>query len=174
MLRIAVTGPESTGKSTLAKQLAKYYHTVFVPEYAREYLENLGRPYDYHDVEKIALAQVSKEDSMIPEAENIIIADTELLVIKVWMEHKFGKIPGWLSEKIKQREYDLYLLCDIDFPWIFDPQREHPHLRKYFFEKYRDEIEKQGFHYIIISGSRDTRLTKATQAIDLLLSTEEN
>lgn len=174
MLRIAVTGPESTGKSTLAKQLAKYYHTVFIPEYAREYLEKLNRPYDYHDVEKIALAQIKLENSMMPEAKNLIIADTELVVIKIWMEHKFGKIPGWLTEKIKHREYDLYLLCDIDFPWIFDPQREHPHLRKYFFDKYREEIERRGFQYIIISGSRDTRLSKATQAIDRILSLHEH
>ena len=168
MIRIAVTGPESTGKSTLAEQLAKQYDTVWIPEYAREYLNTLDRPYTFEDVEQIALTQMHREDQSLVNANNFLISDTELLVIKIWMEHKYNSIPSWLEHKIMERKYDLYLLCDIDIPWEFDTQREHPDLREHFFQLYESELKARNFTYRIISGDTETRLQSSVQAINNL------
>lgn len=168
MIRIAVTGPESTGKSTLAANLAQHYKTVYNPEYAREYIDQLKRPYEYKDVEKIAKEQIKREKGLLKRAAGILFADTELLVIKVWMEHKYRKTPSWLPDAIIRNKYDLYLLCDVDVPWEEDPQREHPHMRAYFFEKYRYELDHMRFPYVIVSGSWGERFSKAVTYIDNL------
>jgi len=152
MIRVAITGPESTGKSSLAKVLAEHYNTLWVPEYSREYIDNLDRDYTYEDVEKIAVSQIQKEKELLPSAKTILFADTELLVIKIWLEHKFNKTPYWLDYEIDRQKYDLYLLCDIDIPWEYDPQREHPELRQYFFDLYQQKLKNRGFKYIIVSN----------------------
>ena len=169
MIRIAVTGPESTGKSTLAAKLAQHYKTVYNPEYAREYIDQLKRPYEYEDIENIAKEQMNRERDLLKQATGILFADTELLVIKVWMEHKYKKTPSWLPDAIIRNKYDLYLLCDVDVPWEKDQQREHPHMRAYFFEKYRNELDQIHFPYVIVSGNREERFSKAVTYTDKLL-----
>jgi len=166
MIRIAVTGPESTGKSTLASNLATHYHTVFNPEYAREYIDMLDHPYVYEDVEKIAREQMKREKRLLQDASGILFADTELLVIKVWMEHKYKKFPSWLPGALIRNRYDLYLLCDVDVPWEEDPQREHPHMRAYFFEKYRAELDHLKFPYVVVSGNWVERFNNAVKSVD--------
>ncbi|MFC2113795.1 AAA family ATPase [Bacteroidota bacterium] len=166
MIRIAVTGPESTGKSTLAKKLAEHYNTVWVPEYAREYIERLDHPYTYDEVEQIAITQIHNERAALKFANKVLFSDTELLVIKIWMEHKFNRIPDWLEKKIMERKYDFYLLCNIDIPWESDPQREHPELRKYFFGLYKSELISRGFNFEIISGNAKNRLQSAVALIN--------
>ena len=170
MIRIAITGPESTGKSTLTENLARHFQTVFNPEYAREYIDKLKRPYKYDDIEKIAIEQLDREEALLEKASRVLFADTELLVIKVWMEHKYNKIPFWLPDAISSYQYDLYLLCDVDVPWEDDPQREHPHMRAHFFEKYQKELETNGFTYEIISGSWDERFKKSVALVDQLIA----
>jgi NadR type nicotinamide-nucleotide adenylyltransferase len=169
MIKIAVTGPESTGKTTLSAALAKHYNTVYVPEYARIYLEKNGPAYTYNDVEEIALGQIKSEEEITAQAIDLLISDTELIVIKIWMEHKFGKIPGWLERRISDSSYDLYLLCDIDLPWELDPLREHPQLREYFFKVYKNELERRNYPFRIISGESDERLNSAIKEINKLL-----
>lgn len=170
MIRIAVTGPESTGKSSLTEKIAQHYNTVYVTEYAREYIEKLDHPYTYQDVECIALCQMEIENTVLKNANRLLVADTELLVIKIWMEHKYHRIPDWLEKKILEREYDLYLLCDIDIPWENDPQREHPDLRSYFLDLYEKELKRRGFNYILISGKHDQRFQEAIKAIEKLIA----
>ncbi len=164
--RIAITGPESTGKSTLASDLAKYYKTVWVPEYAREYLEKINRPYQYEDIVEIAKGQLIHEDSFIQRAKKILISDTELLVTKVWSEYKYGKCDSWIIDELQKPRYDLYLLTDIDIPWEYDPLREHPETRTQLFNIYHKEIKKQGIPFIVISGPRERRLQKAVEYIN--------
>jgi NadR type nicotinamide-nucleotide adenylyltransferase len=168
IIRIAVTGPESTGKSTLAEGLARYFHTVYNPEYAREYLDKINRPYTFEDIEKIAQFQLQNEIELIKSARNLIVADTEFIVIKVWMDHKYGKCPNWIIKEIEKNPYDLYLLCDIDIPWQPDPQREHPHLREYFKKVYIRKLEKLKANYLIISGNIKEREDFAVSAIKKL------
>ncbi|MCP2042399.1 AAA family ATPase [Pontibacter sp. HSC-36F09] len=169
MLKVAITGPESTGKSTLSQQLAAHYNTVWVPEYARTYVETLDRPYTLQDLEQIAKGQLALEARIQEEASRILFSDTDLLVIKIWSEHAFGECPDWVLQKLKQQDYNLYLLMGVDLPWEPDPQREHPHLRQYFYDWYKRELEELQVPYLEISGQHKDRFDKATEYIDALL-----
>lgn len=165
-IRIAITGPESTGKSWLAENLAKVYHTSWVPEYAREYIDKLNRPYTYDDILVIAQRQMESEDSTLLSANKFLFSDTECLVTKIWCEVKFERCHPWIIEQIEQRPYDLYLLCDIDLPWQPDPQREHPHLRNYLFDLYTAELNDRKLPFDIVKGSGKARLECAMEIIN--------
>lgn len=175
MLRVALTGPESTGKTTLSQQLAAHYGTVWVPEYARQYLDERGISLDYTlaDVENIARGQLAAEDATVAEAEArgmpVVFCDTELLVIKVWTEHAFGECPDWVRAEMERRRYDLILLLGTDIPWEPDPRREHPHLRQHFYELYRRELTDQLSNFAEITGDAPHRLEQACFLVDELL-----
>lgn len=165
--RIAIIGPESTGKSTLAMDLAKAYDTVFVPEYARTYIDQLQRAYRYEDLLAIAQEQIALEDKLARQANGILILDSTLTIIKVWSMHKYDRCDPWILAKEAECTYDLTLVCDIDIPWEDDPQREHPHLRAHFFDIYLTHA-KQHPPYGIIHGHRQARLDKAIALINQL------
>ncbi|MBM3404284.1 MAG: ATP-binding protein [Bacteroidetes bacterium] len=165
MKRVAVTGPESTGKSMLAKKLAEHFQTVWVPEYAREYLEKKQSKYDLDDILNIAMGQLEREEKMVANADHFIFCDTELLVTKIWAEHAFGHCPAWIRENLTAHLYDLYLLCDIDLPWEADPLREHPHLRDYFFNLYAGELDAMGVSYAVVRGMHEERFECAINHI---------
>jgi NadR type nicotinamide-nucleotide adenylyltransferase len=169
MIRIAVVGPESTGKSTLAGQLAAKYHTVWVPEYAREYIDNLKRPYSVYDIESIARGQIDTEERAVPSAKSLLICDTNLIVVQIWFEHAYGYCPEWIRRSNRERKYHLHLLTDIDIPWEPDPQREHPLLREYLFNRYKCLLDELFTPYVIISGKENQRLNRAIQGINDLL-----
>jgi NadR type nicotinamide-nucleotide adenylyltransferase len=166
MIRIAITGPESTGKSQLSEELAAHYNTVFVPEYAREYIGRLDREYNFEDLDIIAKGQINAQKKAEINANKLLICDTELTVIKIWAEHKYQKCPAGLSENLLKYTYDLYLLCDVDLPWEFDPQREHPKLRYYFYNLYLNELTQRKVTMVVVSGKGKKRLQCAISAID--------
>lgn len=166
MIRIAVTGPESTGKSTLTSQLAEYFNTIWVPEYAREYLSNLKRAYNEHDLLEIAKGQVKLENKYISSSKKLIFYDTELLVIKIWSEHKYNRVHPWILSRCREIEYDLYLLTTTDITWEEDPQRENPERGAYFFSLFKQELEDKNSDYGIISGKGEQRLLKAIELIE--------
>ena len=170
MHKIVVLGPESTGKSTLSQKLAAHYNTVWTPEYAREYIENLPRPYEQHDLLAIANGQLQLEDEKAQQAGDLLICDTDLYVIKVWSEHKYGQCDPQILEHIAGRRYDLYLLTYIDIPWENDPQREYPdpQMREYFYRIYRDIVMNSGVPWVDIRGSYEEREVKAIAAVDAL------
>lgn len=166
--KIVVTGPESTGKSTLSKALAAHFGTVWVEEYARIYLEGLGRPYNQQDLLEIAKGQIAAEETLSSLARNsLLICDTDLYVIKVWSEHRFNNCHDYILQEIATRKYDHYLLCAIDLPWEYDPQREYPDFeeRKYFFDIYQDIVQQSGVPWTLISGNMEERLGKSIHAI---------
>lgn len=165
--RILILGPESTGKSTLAENLSACFEEPWVPEFAREYLDKLNRAYCYEDLVQIGKGQVALEDELAKKANKYLFVDTDLRVIHIWSEHRFGKTDPWVLDQIKERKYDLILLTDTDLPWTPDPQREYPELemRNYFLDLYRDLAEQSGFPYYLISGNRDERLKKAVKLI---------
>lgn len=165
MKRIAITGPESTGKSTLAQQLAAHFNTLWVPEFARDYIAGLNRNYTLTDLENIAHGQLERQRQAEAQNPEILFTDTELLVIKIWAENAFGTCPAWILQALQNQRFDLYLLMNIDLPWEPDPQREHPHLRPHFFHLYQTELERLRFPYKIISGTQTQRLTAALNAI---------
>jgi NadR type nicotinamide-nucleotide adenylyltransferase len=164
--RIAITGPESSGKTTLAEALAAYYGTLWVPEYAREYLAALGRPYRFEDIGAIARGQLQREDRYAPWAKRFLFSDTEPIVAKIWSEFKFRRCDPWILTAIESRPYALYLLTDIDLPWEDDPLREHPTQRAPLFDLYYRELVARNLPFEVISGSRDNRLRKALGAIE--------
>ncbi|MBW8686086.1 AAA family ATPase [Chitinophaga rhizophila] len=171
MLRVVVIGPESTGKSTLSKQLAAHYDTLWTPEYARQYLEELKRPYEQHDLLKIAEGQLALEDELASQANRLLICDTDLHVIKVWSEHKYGNCDPAILTQIARRQYDLYLLTYVDIPWEEDPQREHPDpaMREHFYNVYRDLVIATGVPWAEIKGGFEERKEVAIAAVDQLL-----
>jgi len=163
--KIAITGPESTGKSEMAKKLANYFNTVWVPEYAREYIAGLDREYTPKDIEFIARKQLEIESGLEKKARNLLFCDTELLVTKIWSEFVFDQAIDWIDEKINTHVYDLYLLMDIDLPWQEDPLREHPHQRKTLFNRYYQELAQKEFPFEVISGQGNQRLQNAIKVI---------
>jgi NadR type nicotinamide-nucleotide adenylyltransferase len=168
MLRVAITGPESTGKSTLSRLLAEHYGTTWAPEYARHYLEEHGPQYTLSDLEKIAHGQLAAEATATAAAHRVVFFDTDLLVIKIWAEDAFGTCPAWIVRQLEQQRYDLVLLPGIDLPWEYDPLREHPHRRQYFYDLYLNELQTMGANYVEISGPSNQRLEQACKAIDAL------
>jgi len=168
--RILILGPESTGKSTLAEKLAEHYSEPWVPEVAREYLEQLDRPYGYDDLLQIGRQQMQLEDEMAAGAKNHLFCDTDLRVIQVWSQHRFGKVDPWVLEEITRRTYDLILLCAPDLPWQEDPLREHPELemRQQFFDVYQQLAQASRFPWALISGDTAERLSTAIQEVDYL------
>lgn len=168
--KIAITGPESTGKSTLSEALAINFDTVWVPEFARGYLEKLGRPYEEADLLKIAKGQVALQQKMEASSSKYLICDTELLVMKIWSEHKYDRCHPWILKKLDEIKYDLYILPYIDIPWQEDPLREHPDLREYFYDKYKAELLSRDANFIEVNGSLENRVRQAIIAVKALTS----
>jgi NadR type nicotinamide-nucleotide adenylyltransferase len=154
----------------LAEKLAEHYAEPWVPEVAREYLEQLDRPYGYDDLLQIGRQQMQLEDEMAAGAKNHLFCDTDLRVIQVWSQHRFGKVDPWVLEEIARRTYDLILLCAPDLPWQEDPLREHPELemRQQFFDVYQQLTQASGFPWVLISGDTAERLSTAIQEVDYL------
>jgi NadR type nicotinamide-nucleotide adenylyltransferase len=167
---VTVVGPECTGKTDLATFLAAEFQTVWVPEYARAYLDKLHHPYDASDLTKIAHGQVRLEDEWIAEANRVLICDTNLIVIKVWSEFKYGNCDPEILRLMNGRHYDLLLLTSIDIPWENDPQREHPDKREHFMNIYRKEAAATGIPVVEISGDREHRRARAAAEIKSLLN----
>lgn len=173
--KIVVIGPESTGKSTLCELLAAHYKTVWVKEYAREYLLTNGKEYNYEDLFTIASGQLNAEDiitaSATEEGRSVVLIDTDMYVMKVWSEFVFDKCDNRILNCIAERKYDLYLLCNVDLPWEKDELREYPDLdtRIKLYDHYKDIMVNQHVPWIDISGGYDERLQKAINAIDKML-----
>lgn len=169
--KVVVIGPESTGKSTLSQALAAHFSCPWVPEFARSYIESLDRPYDYEDLLAIAKGQIQLEETQSKAAKDLLICDTDLHVIQVWSQHKYGKVDDWILEQIRSRTYDLYLLTDIDIPWQEDPQREYPEpeMRKYFFDIFHRFVSSTGTPYEVISGTLPKRLEKSIKVIEKII-----
>jgi NadR type nicotinamide-nucleotide adenylyltransferase len=167
--KIAVIGPESTGKSTLCKLLARHFNTNWCPEFAREYLLTYGKEYDYEDLLTIAKGQLALEDVYTRKAGGeYLFIDTEMYVMKVWCEYVFGKCHSFILDEIAGRKYDLYLLCDIDLPWVQDELREYPDEgpRIELYHIYKDLLINQQVPWVEIKGSYEERFQQAVKATE--------
>ncbi|MDN5214831.1 ATP-binding protein [Fulvivirgaceae bacterium BMA12] len=168
LIKIAIVGPESTGKTFLARELASHYQVQWVPEFAREYLDKTDGKYQESDLLEIARGQVNLEDKIAAKNRGPLICDTNLLVIKIWSEHRYQQCHPWILAEWQRRKYHLHILCNIDFPWELDPLREHPHLRTYFFERYKAALMAAKSPFLVLSGSKVERFNAAVAAINNL------
>ncbi len=173
MKRVALIGPESTGKSTLCHLLAEHYDTVWVPEYSRDYIGNLHRPYTKDDVLHCIREQIILEKEFITKANQIIFTDNEAINGKVWMLDKYGECPDWIEKEIATNKYDLYLLTSPDIPFVKDAVRENEMRRLYFFDWYKKILDDNSFNYKIINGMKEDRFNLAKEAVDKLLMSKE-
>ena len=164
--RIGILGAESTGKSVLAEQLANAFNGVYVPEYAREYVENLSYSYRYEDVEKIARKQI--EQLQAEYVADFVVFDTELIITKVWFEDKYGKVPDWLETAIREIRLDACLLCMPDLPFVDDPVRENPNRRQELTKMYEEQLQHYHIPYGKVFGQNEERLKNAIDIIIFL------
>lgn len=163
IIKISIIGPESTGKSSLAAQLATHFKTVWVREFAREYLEERNGEYTEADLLAIAKGQITAENSL--EADGIVICDTDLITIKIWSDYKYGRCDPWITEHIQNRKYHLHLLCFPDIPWEADPLRENPLDGEHLYHLYKYELMAHHFPFVEIKGEKAERLKTAIAAI---------
>lgn len=167
IIKIAILGAESTGKTALCEQLAKQYKTTFVPEFARDFFEkNDINNYNINDLIYIAEKQLELEKEKIKTANKFLFCDTSLITLKIWAENKFNTIPDFIVKNIQPKDYDLYLICNNDVVWIADPQRKDPELREHIFKWTKHELSKLSAEYHIIKGVNETKLKSATEIID--------
>lgn len=167
IIRIALTGPECTGKSTLAVQLAQHYNTLCIPEYAREYVGGLSRPYEYDDVLHIAKTQVKQLEEYSKRVDRILFLDTYLIITKVWFDLVFKQRPEWIDSELSKHSVDFYLLCDTDIPWEADTVRENGgNRREFLLALYKKELADFGCKFGIVQGLGDERLRNAIRMVD--------
>ncbi len=172
--KVVIIGPESTGKSTLCEQLADHYKTVWVKEYAREYLLKNGTEYSFENLYEIAQGQIKIENEAVNNLTNnnqLVFMDTDMYVMKVWSEFVFNKCDNRILTEITKRKYDLYLLCNTDLPWVKDELREYPDYknREKLFYSYKEDMTEQKTPWKIISGRHEERLQNAIVAIDNII-----
>lgn len=164
--RIVITGPESTGKSVLNERLASHFKGVAVPEYAREHIAALDRPYTENDVLSIARKQIDQFEKSRGVSDPVFF-DTGLIITKVWLELVFKSKTEWIDQAIKTAGIDLYLLCAPDIPWVPDPLRENGgEMRDVLFNIYRKHLEAFHLPYRIIEGTGEDRIRNAIFAIE--------
>jgi nicotinamide riboside kinase len=192
--KIVIIGPESTGKTTLSEELAKHFNAIFCPEYAREYLLQNGIRYNYSDLIRIAQGQLAMEDyceqvvneglstvsgewsiahdalstgSKLEARSSLLFIDTNMYVMKVWYEYVFNRCEQFVLDQIAQRHYDLYLLCEIDLPWVAQPMREYPdrQQRLELYDMYKDILANQQTPWAEIRGNHKERLQRAVDAV---------
>ncbi len=171
VIRVVVTGSECTGKTTLAEALAAHYETVWVPEYAREYVRERGAAPGYEDVDAIARGQIALEDEKAIAAARLLVQDTDLLSTVVYSHHYYGDCPEWVEAALLERAADLYLLSYIDVPWIPDgDQRDRGDRREEMHALFRGALKNRRLHFGEFSGPGRERLEAAAAEVDRLLS----
>lgn len=170
MKRIVLTGSESTGKSSLATRLGAHYRAEVVPEFVRDYAEAKGAPIDISDRGPIARGQIALEDRHIARAERLLIQDTDLLSTVVYCGHYFASCPTWIVDMARARRPDLYLLMDIDVPWVADDVRDRGHMREEMHTLFREAVETSGAPFAVVRGDWEQRFLAAVAAIDAVLA----
>lgn len=171
MKKIVIIGPECTGKSTLSAQLANHYKTVWCPEFARNYLLQHNNEYSYNALLNIAMGQIELEDSLQKKAKNnFYFIDTNMYVLKVWCEVAYNNCHTWILKQIAKRQYDKYLLCNVDLPWVQDGMREYPDIqtRQRLFKMYKDLLINSNEKWAVVSGAPHERLQTAIRLVDSL------
>ncbi len=166
--RIVITGPESTGKTTLAQALSKVLGAPWTPEFARYYTAHLGRPYRRADLRAIGRGQRLWEQWYAGQSAGLLILDTDWTVLQIWESYRFASdgLAEWRRGYGEPTPADLYVLCAPDFPWAPDPLREHPEEQTALFDRYARLLDDLSTPHIVVEGAPDTRLKKVCRTIE--------
>lgn len=163
--KYAFLGPESTGKSTLALELAAKLDGIYVCEMARDYLADIGLNYTCQDIINIARLQIESEKRI---SENkLIFCDTELITIQIWLDYFHYEVPKWIVDSIHNSDYEVYFLCDIDIPWVADPLRTNKYDRQNIMQRFIDKLEFYKKCYVLISGNLEKRINQVENIIKI-------
>ena len=166
MLRIAITGPESSGKTTLCSLLSQHYNVSYIPEFARAYLEKTQGKYKQLDLDHIAQGQLK---SLLSFKDKMAICDTDFTVLEIWSKYKYNNVSEIIRELVNKELFDLHILCTPDIPWEDDPLRENSNTRGELFELYKESLRRHNKNFIVVAGAHKERLKKSLQAIDVHL-----
>ncbi|MDX2359636.1 MAG: ATP-binding protein [Crocinitomicaceae bacterium] len=166
MIRIAVTGPESCGKSTLSKALAEHFNADLIEEFGRTYLEQTDGKYSQHDLDTITAGHL-KNIQLSQNSTQII--DTDFVVMQIWSESKYGNVSESIMQQVNANHFDLHILCTPDIPWEQDVLRESQYDREALFESYKSALTRSGKNFIIVKGSHTERLEKSVNSINTVL-----
>lgn len=171
IIKIAVVGPESTGKSVVTEQLAEAFDTIYIPEFSREYCQGLDRNYTLEDEVNIFWGQLALEKKLITKARNgLVFCDTMVLTVKIWSDYLFSGTPPEVLVELSKQHYDLYLLMDIDLPWEDDELRDFPNLREHFMSVWHKELKARDANYRVVSGLGEKRFENAKQIVETYLA----
>ena len=170
LTRVVLTGSESTGKTTLATQLAAHYNVEFVPEFVREFAERKGGPIAMSDHGPIAHGQIALENQYAERAGNLLFQDADLLSTVAYCHHYFGSCPKWIEEEAVKRRPQLYLLAHIDIPWVADGIRDRGEQREEMHALFVNTLTRLNAPFVTIEGLGDTRLVHAVAQVDALLA----
>ena len=170
MIRVVLTGSESTGKTELARALGAHYSVPWAAEYVRDYMEAKGSALDESDVEPIARGQMAREDDAVARATRLVILDTDLLSTVIYARHYYGSCPEWIERAARERLADFYLLLDIDVPWTPDAQRDRGEQRHEIHALFLGALRTAGARFATIRGHWDDRQARAIHVIDAVLS----
>jgi len=174
--KIVLVGPESSGKTTMAKLISKKLNTTYIKEYGADYIDQKGLnqntknndKFSIIDINHIASGQIHLENEALKQNNKTIIYDTDLITTQIWSEIYFNKCPKWIVDESYRRTYDLYLLMDIDFEWQDEGIREFPEKRQWHFNRIKKELDKRNLNYKLISGTIEDRLKKCLKEIKKL------
>lgn len=163
MRLVSIVGPESTGKTTLARELVRVRHGVWLPEYARERLSDAR--YTEDDVHVVAHEQISRELDFVRADPNFGVLDTDGVVLRIWFAEKFGHVPAYIHRHLERQTERCYLLTYPDLPWEFDPQRESKSDLPRLFEIYENVLNELGFVYSVVEGEGNERTRCALEGL---------
>ena len=165
-LKIAFTGPESTGKTSLSMLVAETFNGVYIPEYSRSFLEKTNGFYEEQDLVTIALGQCEALQNVLISGNHLLVSDTDMTVMKIWSQYKYGRVSQVIEQLYLEEIFDHLFLCDTDIPWEEDPLREHPESRDELFALYLEMIQAKTKNFTIVKGSLEERLNQVRQVLE--------
>lgn len=168
MIKVVLTGSECTGKTELARRLGEHYGAPVSVEFVRDYAAGREGMLQFNDHGPIARGQRAAEDAAIARAKDLVFLDTDLVSTAVYCAHYFGRAPEWIDEEAKSRAADLYLLTDIDIPWVADGIRDRGERREEMQTLFRRKLQQMGATFVEIRGSREERFARAKAAVDAM------
>ena len=163
MYKIAITGPECSGKTTLCTSLSNHFNVPYIPEYARLFLEGKDQHYNQTDLDLIAMGQIN---SLQTFQNSPLISDTDFCVLEIWSHYKYQNVSDLIQELVAKYFFDLHILCTPDIPWVFDKLRENPNSRMYLFDLYKATLLRHNKNFIIVNGAHSKRVEKSIQVIE--------